>query len=203
MKVGDPSDHEADLNAVQVDRSVLRLPLLFFEPPWVATTPRIINQVKATRSMLRIEVEVFYSSIRAGNDLLELGDKLILDPLGIKHIHLIEDVLDVDVVINNHGFPEGIQLRLQFIGGLSGWIRDVKPGLLNADERGLSLGYTGLHLLDRLALKRQVLKHFIYLLSLRRILRDCMLLQIMLLLRVERNWGLRWGTLQGLKLLTW
>jgi hypothetical protein len=153
--------------------------------------------------MLRIEVEVFYSSIRAGNDLLELGDKLILDPLGIKHIHLIEDVLDVDVVINNHGFPEGIQLRLQFIGGLSGWIRDVKPGLLNADERGLSLGYTGLHLLDRLALKRQVLKHFIYLLSLRRILRDCMLLQIMLLLCVERNWGLRWGTLQGMKLLTW
>jgi hypothetical protein len=50
--------------------------------------------------MLWIEVEVFYSSIRAGNDLLELGDKLILDPLGIKHIHLIEDVFDVDVVIN-------------------------------------------------------------------------------------------------------
>jgi hypothetical protein len=100
VEVGDPSDHEADLNTVQVDRSVLRLPLLFFEPPWVATAPRIVNQVKATRSMLWIEVEVFYSSIRAGYDLLELGDKLILDPLGIKHIHLIEDVLYVDVVIN-------------------------------------------------------------------------------------------------------
>jgi hypothetical protein len=78
----------------------------------------------------------------------------------------------------------------------------VKPGLLNADERSLSLGDTGLHLLDRLALKRQVLQHSIYLLCLRRILRDKILLT-MLLLHVERNWGLRWGALQGVKLLTW
>ena len=202
MEVGDPSDHEADLNAVEVDRSVLRLPLLFFEPPWVATTPRIINQVKATRSMLWIEVEVLYSSIGASNDLLELGDEILIDPLGVKHIHLIKDVLDVDVIIHKHGFPEGIQLCLQFIGGLRGWIRDVKPGLLNADERGLSLGDSCLHLLNRLALKRQVLQHSIYLLCLRRILRDKILLTV-LLLHVERNWGLRWGTLQGVKLLTW
>ena len=117
MEVGDPSDHVADLDAVQVDRPVLNLPLLFFEPLWVATTPRVINQVMATRSVLWIEVEALYSSIGIFYDLLELGDKLILDPLGIKHINLAENILDFDIVVDKHGFPEGIQLCLQFIGG--------------------------------------------------------------------------------------
>jgi hypothetical protein len=153
--------------------------------------------------MLWIEVEVLYSSIGTGNYLLELGDELFLDPLGVKYIHLIEDVLDVDVVIHKHGFPEGIQLCLQFIGGLCGWIRDVKPGLLNAGGGDVSFGDSSLQLLDRLALKRQFLQHLSNLLCLRRILRDGMLLEIRLLLSVEIKWGLRWGTLQGMKLLTW
>jgi len=154
--------------------------------------------------VLWIEVEALYSSIRFVNDLLELGDKLFLDPLWVKHIFLVENILDSDIVVEKHGFPVGIQLCLQFIGCLCGWIRDVKPWLLNADERGLSLGDSCLRLLDWLApLKRQVLQHSIDLLCLRRILRDGMLLEIMLLLHVERNWGLRWGTLQGVKLLTW
>ena len=117
MEVGDPSDHVADLDAVQVDRPVLNLPLLFFESLWVATTPRVINQVKATRSVLWIEVEALYSSIGIFNDLLELGDELFLDPLGIKHIYLAENILDFDVVVDKHGFPVGIQLCLQIIGG--------------------------------------------------------------------------------------
>jgi hypothetical protein len=52
--------------------------------------------------VLWIEVEALYSSIGILNDLLELRDKLILDPLGIKHIYLAENILDFDVVIDKH-----------------------------------------------------------------------------------------------------
>ena len=62
--------------------------------------------------MLWIEIEALYSSIGIFNDLLELGDELFLDPLGIKHIYLAENILDFDVVVDKHGFPVGIQLCL-------------------------------------------------------------------------------------------
>lgn len=52
-----------------------------------------------------------------------------------------------------------------------------------------------MHLLDWLALKRQILQHFIYLLCLLRIVSDINISIIIMFLDVERNWRLRWGTL--------
>ncbi len=101
MKVRDSGDYETYLYTIQIYCFVLWLVMILLKSLGVSAAIRVYLFHSAGQ-VLWPYVESFEPAVGILNEFVQARDQLILDAFRVQHLHLSDDVLDLDVVIDKY-----------------------------------------------------------------------------------------------------